>query len=275
MKLGVVAGGMAVAVLLAPTGVQARSQTAGGAELYAEHCASCHQPSGEGVEGAFPPLRGNPAAADADYVRDIIVNGQSGPIEVLGVAYDAEMPPVVALEGAELDAVVEHVVGIAGAGTGQAGDTDPEPAPVDEPIVADDGRGHDLFVGSSRFENGGAPCAGCHTAGSIGNLGGSSLGPDLTTSFDRLGGEVGLNGWLANPPSATMAPIFADKPMTEAEVADLVAFLATAPAAEPDDDSIDRLLVAGIGGVIVLFAVLALIWQGTRQTYVERLRSRR
>lgn len=275
-KLGLVAGCMAAAVLLAPSGVQARSQTADGAEGYATHCASCHQAGGEGLEGTFPPLLGNPAATDPDYVRDVVVNGQSGPIEVLGVAYDSEMPAVVALEGAELDAVVAYVVDLAGPATDDAEAADPEPDPElsVEPIAANADRGHDFFIGSSRFENGGAPCAGCHTAGNISNLGGYSLGPDLTDSVEQLGGAAGLNGWLANPPSATMAPIFADKPMTEGEIADLVAFLDTAPA-EADDQTVDRLLVAGVGGVIVLFSILALIWQGNRQTYVERLRSKR
>ena len=59
---------------------------------------------------------GNPAATDPAYVADVISNGKSGPIEVAGVAYDSVMPPVAALDGAELDAVVAYVVSLAGGG---------------------------------------------------------------------------------------------------------------------------------------------------------------
>src|SRR5690606_32048253 len=31
-----------------------------GAKLYTQNCASCHQPNGEGLKGAFPPLKGSP-----------------------------------------------------------------------------------------------------------------------------------------------------------------------------------------------------------------------
>ncbi|MFW2383249.1 MAG: c-type cytochrome [Acidimicrobiales bacterium] len=254
--------------------VAAGVQSPDGAALYAASCASCHQADGSGIEGTFPPLRGNLNAADPSYVADVIQNGVEGPIDVNGVVYDSVMPPVAALEGADLDAVVAFVVDIAVSST-PTPTTTPPAEPDAEPFVPDDGRGHDLFLGADRLENGGAACAACHTAGEVGNLGGPGLGPDLTTSFETLGGAAGLTGWLTNPPSETMAPIFADDPLTENEIADLVAFLSTTPADGPEDRSVDGLTVAGIGGAVVLFAGLALGWRGTRQTYAERLRSKR
>lgn len=256
------------------TEVRAGVQGADGASLYAASCASCHQADGSGIEGTFPPLRGNPNAADASYVADAIQNGVEGPIEVNGVAYDGVMPAVAALEGADLDAVVAFVVDMAGASTPPP-TTTPPAEPDSEPFVPDEARGHDLFVGSDRLENGGAACAACHTAGEVGNLGGPGLGPDLTTSFETLGGQAGLTGWLTNPPSPTMAPIFSNDPLTEDEIADLVAFLSTTPSDGPEDRSVDGLTLAGIGGAIVLFGGLALGWRGSRQTYTERLRSKR
>lgn len=38
-----------------------------GANLYATHCAACHQPSGKGIQGAFPPLAGSDIVNDPDH----------------------------------------------------------------------------------------------------------------------------------------------------------------------------------------------------------------
>lgn len=253
----------------APRSVQARAQTDEGEAIYGARCASCHQADGAGITGTFPPLAGNSAATDPDYVADVIVNGLSGPIEVAGTSYDGDMPAVVpALESAELDAVVAYVVSLA---SGSEADGAAERFSG----AGDADHGRDLFLGSKGLDNGGAACVACHAAGAEDNLGGRSLGPDLTTAFERLGGEAGLTGWLSNPPSATMAPIFADRPMTERETADLIAYLAAAPEADSGDGAVDGLLLAGLTGLVALVGGTAIVGRGGRQTYVERLRSRR
>src|SRR5574337_1144059 len=42
-----------------------------GQALFTSSCAACHQASGEGVPGAFPPLKGNAAVNDADATLHI------------------------------------------------------------------------------------------------------------------------------------------------------------------------------------------------------------
>jgi cytochrome c oxidase cbb3-type subunit 2 len=54
-----------------------------GAELFTANCASCHQENGEGLKGAFPPLKGSPIVAGDDiavYVNIIMLgyNGRPG-----------------------------------------------------------------------------------------------------------------------------------------------------------------------------------------------------
>ncbi len=53
-----------------------------GASLYSTHCQSCHQPNGEGLAGAFPPLKGSKIvlADSVNQYADIIMNGYSGRI---------------------------------------------------------------------------------------------------------------------------------------------------------------------------------------------------
>ncbi len=255
------------------------AQDASGADLYVANCAGCHQPSGEGLAGTFPPLAGNPAATDPEHVRTVITNGLSGPLEVLGVQYDAVMPAVGGLSDEQMTALVAHVVDLASGVDAPATPDEPSepatPPPVAEPpTVGDIDRGHDLFLGSNRLDGGGGACASCHTAGEIGNLGGQSLGPDLTGVYQKLGGEPGLTAWLGNPASPTMQPIFTDKPMSDADIADLVAFLGDAPNQDRPNNSSDWLLLAGVGGLAILLGGMAIAWRGMRQTYVQTLAKR-
>lgn len=64
-----------------------------GAKVYSTNCSSCHQASGQGVEGTFPPLAGNPVVTgDPKKVIGIVKNGLNGKIEVKGHSYNGMMP---------------------------------------------------------------------------------------------------------------------------------------------------------------------------------------
>ena len=51
-----------------------------GGELFTANCATCHQASGEGLPGAFPPLKGSPIVNgdDLDVYVNIIMTGYTG-----------------------------------------------------------------------------------------------------------------------------------------------------------------------------------------------------
>ncbi len=269
--LGIVAGGAAPGPAEAATGVAALQAQEDGAAVYNQFCSACHQPGGVGIEGSFPPLAGNPNATDPDYVAEIIANGLSGAIEVDGVTYDAVMTPINLSDG-ERAAVIEYVVGLAST-TPAVEEASPTPDP--EPVVGDASRGRSLFIGATRFENDGGACASCHQAGDVGHLGGASLGPDLDNSFTNFGGEAGLGAWLSAPVSPTMQPIFNDKPLSGPEIADLVAFLETAPNRERPNAYGDALLLGGLAGLAVLLGGMALARRTMNPSYNQRLRSKR
>jgi ubiquinol-cytochrome c reductase cytochrome c subunit len=260
-----------VAVATGSSSSPIAAQDVSGSDLYEANCAGCHQTNGEGIPGTFPPIAGNPAAADSEYVAIVITDGKTGEIEVLGETYNSAMPAVAGLSDGDLDAVVGHVVELAGG----ANEPETPTEPVGPPESGDIDSGHDLFIGQDQFDNDGTACASCHTAGEVGNLGGSSLGPDLTGAYELLGGQAGLSAWLANPPAPTMTPIFADRPLTDDEIADLVAFLADAPSQDRPSNDVDWLVIAGIAGLLVLIGGMAIAWRGPRRTYVETLRSKR
>lgn len=64
-----------------------------GKGVYDKVCVACHQPTGQGIPGAFPPL------AKSDYLnKDVnraikgVVKGLSGPITVNGKKFSGAMP---------------------------------------------------------------------------------------------------------------------------------------------------------------------------------------
>ncbi|MDB4883261.1 MAG: cytochrome c subunit of cbb3 type cytochrome oxidase [Gemmatimonadetes bacterium] len=72
----------------------AAQQAPDGKQVYAMTCAACHQATGLGVEGTYPPLAASEWAQgdDGKLVR-IILHGLTGPVEVAGETYSGAMPP--------------------------------------------------------------------------------------------------------------------------------------------------------------------------------------
>ena len=81
-----------------------------GEAVYTANCAACHQPNGQGLPGAFPPL------AQSDYlegnrqeVLQAALFGLSGPITVNGADYNSVMPSMGYLSDQELADAVTYV----------------------------------------------------------------------------------------------------------------------------------------------------------------------
>ena len=256
--LAVLAGISATMLVFAPS---AQAQDApDGRIVYLDECAACHQGTGEGLPGQYPPLLDNPNIGDADYLRSVITEGRTGPIDVNGVTYDGEMPAV-SLSDAEIDAVIAYI-------NGQV--FIPEDiAAVGEGNVA---IGQSLFRGQMSLENGGPACHACHSAGSNSNLGGWTLGPDLTDLAARYGDRDTLAAALANPASLTMAPVFDGKPLTDEERAHLTTYLASLTTrTEPP---FDLLLAIGIAGSVTLLGAMYLFSRRNKINYLQQLRSK-
>ena len=64
-----------------------------GEKIYMEKCIVCHQANGEGIPGAFPPLK-NSDYLFADKVRAVaqVLNGSNEVMIVNGGSYSAPMP---------------------------------------------------------------------------------------------------------------------------------------------------------------------------------------
>jgi cytochrome c oxidase cbb3-type subunit 2 len=93
---------------IASGGGDAAASAFDGKALYAANCQSCHQESGEGLKGAFPPLKGSKVVLDDNNVElmvNIIMNGYNareeyGVMPGIGTANN--------LSAGEVAAIINH-----------------------------------------------------------------------------------------------------------------------------------------------------------------------
>jgi len=65
---------------------------AAGQKVFAQYCSSCHGTAGAGSP-VFPPLAGNDfVTGDPKAVIQTVLNGKTGPIQVMGKSYNGQMP---------------------------------------------------------------------------------------------------------------------------------------------------------------------------------------
>lgn len=94
----------------AAAGSSAEEEARQGALLYANLCAGCHMADGNGMEGFFPPLAGDPVVTAEDpgeHIRVILTGAQGSTID--GVDYSAAMPGFAGqLSDEEVALIVNH-----------------------------------------------------------------------------------------------------------------------------------------------------------------------
>ena len=82
-----------------------------GASVFSSRCAACHQATGQGLPGAFPPLAGSEfVLGDGERAVRIVLRGLSGPVTVKGLPFNNGMPAWAdQLSDAEIAAVLTYV----------------------------------------------------------------------------------------------------------------------------------------------------------------------
>lgn len=106
-------------IIVVPASEFARATTSEtdnlGEQIFNTNCAACHQASGEGVAGAFPPVRGHikeifAAQGGRDYLPRLLLNGLQGSIEVAGKSYNGIMPAWKQLSDDQIAAVLNYAL---------------------------------------------------------------------------------------------------------------------------------------------------------------------
>lgn len=84
-----------------------------GRRIFAQNCLVCHQSTGLGVPGQFPPLAGSEWVVSQDWHGDnhlvkILLHGLEGPVTVMGNLYNNAMPAQ-NLNDAQISAVLTYI----------------------------------------------------------------------------------------------------------------------------------------------------------------------
>jgi nitrite reductase (NO-forming) len=104
---------VATSVRATPGGT-AGPASVGGRALFVANCAMCHQPEGQGIPGAFPPL------AKSDFLArvsnesrgepvEFVLRGKTGKLTVNGLEFNGVMTPVAGLDDEQLATVLTYV----------------------------------------------------------------------------------------------------------------------------------------------------------------------
>jgi len=232
-----------------------------GADIFAAHCAACHQADGQGLAGAFPPL------ADSDYiggVPDVVVttvlNGLSGKITVNGNDYNAVMPSLSYLSDSDLADVATFVLNSWGNGGGEvnsgqvaaARGGEAVTAPADHPVTSEgemayqgapsaiSGEGATMYIDSEGpnmtqaefdiatkvyFQR----CAGCH-----GVLRKGATGKPLTPDVTREKGSDYLKALITYGSAAGMPNWGTSGDLTAEQIDIMARYLQHEPPAPPE-----------------------------------------
>jgi mono/diheme cytochrome c family protein len=273
-----------VAALLSAAAPTLAREQAGGEELavlaeqgehiFQQKCVACHTVGG-GDRPTGPDLAGVTDRRDRQWLirmirhpGELLDSGDPAAAEMLEKFKGLRMPDL-DISDDEAEALIAYLK-IPGEEEHAVAERVAPPAPT--VAEGDKERGRALYSGALPMENGGAPCLACHGIAGFGAAGGANFGVDLTDIYENYGPE-GVVSILETLPFPSMEPIYAARPLTASEQADLMAFFAEVTGNEPVQ--INKVLLLQTGaGVILLLILAAVIWRGrlgtVRRSLVEK-----
>lgn len=273
---GLVFVAAALVVLLVSSAARVVAAEEQGKAIFEQRCQFCHSIGGGRMVG--PDLKDVSSRRDREWVLGFIVAPdavikQGDPIATqLVQEYGSEMPNL-GLTLSDAQDVLAYIDTFSGAEPSPA----PEPTLVSAPetseISADSNTGRDIFTGRQPLQNGGTACLSCHNVDGIAALGGGSMGNDLTLAYSTFN-EAGLSSILKSTPYPVMREAYLNKPLTDEEIADLIAFLRDAGSAQQKASSSPAVfIIIGIAGFLVILGIFQLVWRrrlsGVRQLLVK------
>lgn len=244
-----------------------------GESIFQSKCSSCHSLGG-GDRASGPDLEGVTERRDRQWLLRVIrepdelIAEEEPRIMALMENYQMAMPDLgVSRDEAEALLAYLEYPGEEQHAAGEAGATREQKKIAGDPLL-----GRQFFVGKIGFEKGGAPCLACHGFDKIGPGGAASYGGDLTALWESYGGE-GVRSILADLPFPSMAPVYSDRPLTEAERADLAAFFKASEGSRAPGTVSGFFLRALLGAAVLFAAALVVGWRrltSVRRSLVEK-----
>jgi hypothetical protein len=252
--------GALVAMLVVWHSAIASAQTATGEANFKKICAACHTIGGGRLVG--PDLMGVNERRSPEWLLKFIASSQtvvqSGEPTAVALFKEFNMVmPDAPYSAAEITEILAFI-------GSKSGSQDVAVATTARAATPEEIRtGQQLFEGTIRLTNGGAPCNSCHHVANDAVIGGGILAKELTTVFSRLGGP-GIHAILGSPPFPVMEQAFKDRPLTEEEIVALVGFLQDADqhhAFQQPRDFGFKLFYSGFAGLVPLVGLYAFVWR--------------
>jgi len=238
------------------------------AKFFEANCAVCH--AIDGPPGSAPDLKNvTKRHAHRWLVRFILSPTEAARTDPEAAAivkeFDDLMPATEGATPALVDGLLDYIDAASGAPAAA------EMTAARTATAADVAAGREWYQGRRALGQRAPACVSCHRVGSIGGLGGGTLGPDLTLVSQRLGGAHGLSTWLTNPPTKVMRAVYHPRPLGDDERFALAAMLvdessqstATRPSRTRD------FMIRGAAGAMATLLLMALVWS-RRMTAVRR-----
>jgi len=111
-------------------------QIKAGEQLFAGTCSVCHQATGQGLPGVFPPLaKSDLLSATPMRITSIITHGLTGKVTVNGTEYNSVMPPMAQLTDDEVANIATYVLNTWGNPGGRVTKEDAAKARADAPAT--------------------------------------------------------------------------------------------------------------------------------------------
>lgn len=241
-----------------------------GKQIFEQKCSFCHT-VGQG-DRAGPDLKGVTAARDRTWLTRWLTApdkllAEKDPIAVqLAQKFNNLPMPNQGLSATDVASLIAYLESTAG---GAAPQQSPQgqPASAAASLKGNILDGKSLFMGVTRFQNSGPSCMACHSVDGIGAVGGGALGPDLTPTFTKYGGALGLTAFLAGAPTPVMKAVWGQKPLSAQEQADVVAFLQQASSEQQALDAqqpaqvVWQFIGLAVAGAALVLGLMQLIWR--------------
>ena len=246
------------------------------AKYFDDNCGMCHAIGGPPSDGA-PDLKGVTARRDHTWLVQFILNPEEiaagdATAQALVKQYgDVVMPRTDGLRAETVEALLRYIDTASGGAAAPAAAPTAAAAPIRTVTAADLAAGREWYDGRRALARRAPACVSCHRLDSIRGLGGGTLGPDLTTVHQRLGGARGLSAWLGNPPTRVMRAVFRQQPLAEDETFAIAAMLAD-EGARPVSAAASQtrgFVTVGLAIALAALTLMAVVW-ARRMTAVRR-----
>ena len=270
-----------------------RQDIANGEVIFNAKCVTCHTIGKGKLVG--PDLKGVTGRRDSAWLGTWIkapdkVLGAGDPVAVkLLLEYNNIPMPNLGLSDADVANLIAYFQSVDSAASAVPASTQAvgaQQSPVTQPtfqpltgaaevlaLNGDPDYGEKFFTGAAPLKNAGTPCIACHSVEGVGIVGGGSLGPDQTHVYTKYSRQ-GLAAALGALPFPTMQGVFASKPLTTIEQADLLAFFERADKQSLPHTLLNFQIIYGAGSAmtVVFFASMYFFWPRQRMSLAERLR---